>query len=45
MDVDEFVETNAPKDDQESFQLENGKLLYANVDGTVLAKAGSMVAF
>jgi uncharacterized protein (AIM24 family) len=45
MDVDDFVETNAPKDDHDTFQLENGKLLDINVDGTVLAKAGSMVAF
>jgi len=45
MDVDDFVETNAPKVDTDTFQLENGKLLDVNVDGTVLAKAGSMVAF
>jgi uncharacterized protein (AIM24 family) len=45
MDVDDFVETNAPKADIDTFQLENGKLLDINVDGTVLAKAGSMVAF
>lgn len=45
MDVDEFVEANEPGESGERFELENGKLLDVDVDGTVIAKAGSMVAF
>jgi uncharacterized protein (AIM24 family) len=45
MDLDEFVQSNAPGEGHDRFELENGKLLDVDVDGTVLAKAGSMVAF
>ncbi|QLC35144.1 AIM24 family protein (plasmid) [Halarchaeum sp. CBA1220] len=45
MDVDEFVEANEPGESGERFELENGKLLDVDVDGAVIAKAGSMVAF
>ena len=45
MDLDEFVEANAPEAGGESFQLENSKLLDVHVDGSVMAKAGSMVAY
>ncbi|MFB6160256.1 MAG: AIM24 family protein [Haloferacaceae archaeon] len=45
MDLDEFVSTNAPADDRDRFELENDKLLDIAVDGTVLTKAGAMVAY
>ncbi len=45
MNVDEFVTTNEPKEGGETFQLENGKLLDVDLDGTVIAKAGSMIAY
>jgi uncharacterized protein (AIM24 family) len=45
MDVDKFVSENAPADGGDTFQLENSKLLDIAVDGTVIAKAGSMVAY
>lgn len=45
MNVDEFVSTNRPKDGGETFQLENGKLLDVALDGSVIAKAGSMIAY
>ena len=45
MDLDEFVEANAPEAGGEAFQLENSKLLDIHVDGSVMAKAGSMVAY
>lgn len=45
MNVDEFVSANEPKDGDETFQLENGKLLDVALDGSVIAKAGSMIAY
>ncbi|MFC7137902.1 AIM24 family protein [Halobaculum litoreum] len=45
MDLDEFVTANAPREGRDSFELENSKLLDIDVDGSVLVKAGSMVAF
>ncbi|MBZ6494723.1 AIM24 family protein [Natrinema longum] len=45
MNVDEFVTANEPKDGGETFQLENGKLLDITLDGTIIAKAGSMIAY
>ncbi|WP_226039584.1 AIM24 family protein [Natrinema sp. DC36] len=45
MNVDEFVSANEPKDGGETFQLENGKLLDVDLDGSVTAKAGSMIAY
>jgi uncharacterized protein (AIM24 family) len=45
MDLDEFVNENAPKEGGEGFQLENSKLLDVALEGTVMAKAGSMVAY
>jgi uncharacterized protein (AIM24 family) len=45
MDVDKFVSENAPKEGGEGFQLENSKLLDVALDGTCMAKAGSMVAY
>ncbi|GGM59584.1 AIM24 family protein [Halarchaeum rubridurum] len=45
MELDEFVTANEPAENDEQFELENGKLLDITVDGTVLTKAGAMVAF
>jgi len=45
MDVDTFVTENRPDESADAFELENRKLLDVAVDGTVLAKAGSMVAY
>ena len=45
MNVDQFISDNRPEDGGDSFQLENSKLLDIAVDGTVTAKAGSMVAY
>ncbi|AGB30239.1 hypothetical protein C488_05282 [Natrinema pellirubrum DSM 15624] len=45
MDVDEFVTENEPKAGGEAFQLESDKLLDVAVDGSVIAKAGSMIAY
>jgi uncharacterized protein (AIM24 family) len=45
MHVDKFVSENQPKTGGDTFQLENSKLLDIAVDGTVMTKAGSMVAY
>ncbi|WP_267642342.1 AIM24 family protein [Haloarchaeobius amylolyticus] len=45
MDLDQFTRENAPKAGGEGFQLENSKLLDVALDGSVMAKAGSMVAY
>lgn len=45
MDLDKFTEENAPQEGGEVFQLENSKLLDIDVDGTVMAKAGSMIGY
>ncbi|AKU07445.1 MULTISPECIES: AIM24 family protein [Haloferax] len=45
MDLDEFVSTHAPSEGGESFELENSKLLDVALDGSVMAKAGSMVGY
>jgi len=45
MDVDQFVSDNAPAEGGDTFQLEHSKLLDIAVDGTVMTKAGSMVAY
>jgi uncharacterized protein (AIM24 family) len=45
MDVDKFVSDNAPAEGGDTFQLENSKLLDIAVDGSVTAKAGSMIAY
>lgn len=44
MELEEFTSANAPDEGGEGFQLENGKLLDIAVDGSVMTKAGSMVA-
>jgi uncharacterized protein (AIM24 family) len=45
MQLDEFTRANAPRGGGDRFQLENSKLLDINLNGTVLTKVGSMVAF
>lgn len=45
MDLAGFAEHHAPQDSTEQFDLENSKLLDVAVDGSVMAKAGSMVAY
>jgi uncharacterized protein (AIM24 family) len=45
MDLDQFVSENAPQEGGDGFQLENAKLLDVSLDGSVMAKAGSMVAY
>lgn len=45
MDLETFVQENAPEESADSFELENSKLLDIDVDGTVMAKAGTMVAY
>jgi uncharacterized protein (AIM24 family) len=45
MQLEDFVEANAPAESSDRFELESGKLLDVDVDGTVLTKAGSMIAY
>lgn len=45
MELNEFVSQNAPAEGQARFELEHSKLLDIDVDGTVLTKAGAMVAY
>ena len=45
MDVDKFVSENRPQEGGDTFQLENSKLLDIAVDGSVVTKAGAMVAY
>ncbi len=45
MDLQEFTRSNAPADGGDGFQKENNRLLDIPLDGTVMVKAGSMVAY
>ena len=45
MDLNEFVTTHAPKEGGKTFELENSKLLDVALDGSVTAKAGSMIGY
>ncbi|WP_396612789.1 AIM24 family protein [Haloferax sp. S1W] len=45
MDLDEFINTHTPKEGGEAFERENSKLLDVSLDGSVIAKAGSMVGY
>jgi len=45
MDIETFRSRHAPTESGETFQLENSYTLDVAVDGTVMAKAGSMVAY
>jgi uncharacterized protein (AIM24 family) len=45
MKLAEFTKSNAPNDDGTGFQKENKRLLDIEFDGTVMTKAGSMIAY
>ncbi|MFC6723939.1 AIM24 family protein [Halobium palmae] len=45
MDLTDFVRSHEPKESAETFELESSKMLDVAVDGTVMAKAGSMVGY
>ncbi|WP_135855391.1 AIM24 family protein [Halorussus salinus] len=45
MNLDQFKSEHVPTDSDETFQLENKYTLDVAVDGEVMAKAGSMVAY
>ncbi|MFB6150459.1 MAG: AIM24 family protein [Haloarculaceae archaeon] len=45
MELEDFVSSNAPDEGRERFELENSKLLDIDVEGEVMAKAGSMIAY
>lgn len=45
MELEQFAQSNAPTDGADGFQKENSKLLDVPVEGTVMVKAGSMVAY
>jgi len=45
MELDNFVSQHSPGESDDRFELENSKLLDIDVDGTVLTKAGSMIAY
>lgn len=45
MDIEQFRSQHLPDDSDETFQLENSYTLDVAVDGAVVAKAGSMVAY
>jgi uncharacterized protein (AIM24 family) len=45
MNIDQFTAEHAPSDTDAPYELENSYTLDVAVDGTVLAKAGSMVAY
>lgn len=45
MNLNEFANTHAPQDQGKTFDLENSKLLDISMDGTILAKAGTMVGY
>ena len=45
MDIQQFTQSHAPKSDGEGFQKENNRLLDISFDGTVMVKAGSMIAY
>jgi uncharacterized protein (AIM24 family) len=45
MDIDQFRSEHTPTDSETTFQLENNYTLDVAVDGTLMAKAGAMVAY
>jgi uncharacterized protein (AIM24 family) len=45
MDLESFVTSNAPSEGRARFELENSKLLDIDVEGSVMVKAGSMIAY
>jgi len=45
MELNDFVSQNEPDETGERFELENSKLLDIDVDGKIIAKVGSMIAY
>ena len=45
MELSEFAQSNAPTEGGEGFRTENNRLLDIPLDGTVMVKAGSMIAY
>ncbi|MFB6079104.1 MAG: AIM24 family protein [Halarchaeum sp.] len=45
MELEDFVAANEPTESADAFELESGKLLDIEVSGSVMVKAGAMVAF
>ena len=45
MDIEQFKSDHTPTDSSGTFQLENSYTLDVAVDGTLMAKAGSMIAY
>ena len=45
MNIDQFKTRHAPSETDETFELENSYTLDVDVDGSVMAKAGSMIAY
>jgi uncharacterized protein (AIM24 family) len=45
MNIDQFTSDHVPTETDASFELENSYTLDVTIDGSVLAKAGSMIAF
>ena len=45
MNLNEFIDSYAPKEGGKTFELENSKLLDVALDGGVMAKAGSMIGY
>ena len=45
MDVDQFKTENSPTESDKQFQLENSYTLDVAVEGSIMAKAGSMVSY
>jgi uncharacterized protein (AIM24 family) len=45
MNLVEFVTSHAPNDTLNTFELESSKMLDVSVDGSIMARAGSMVGY
>lgn len=45
MNLDEFVTFHAPNETENTFELESSKMLDVSVDGSIMARAGSMVGY
>ncbi|WP_254840135.1 AIM24 family protein [Natronomonas marina] len=45
MDLDRFKSQNLPTESDETFQLENSYTLDVTVDGSIMTKAGAMIAY
>lgn len=45
MRLEDFARNNTPKEGGDIFQVENSKVLEVKLDGSVMAKAGSMISY